>query len=139
MKPKTPWKMLGAATGSALVGAICGALLAAWGNTVSTSPLGAGAVLVLATGLGALSRRFSGVFLGAICGVLLAAFGFLVGGTILGVVLTITGCALLAAWLQWVYDNRLKETKDPPNDFRHQVNHVRKWTFCNTREKEHVR
>jgi hypothetical protein len=138
MKPKAFWNKLGTATGAALVGAICGTLLAAWGNSVSSSPVGVTAVIVLAAGLGALTRRIAGVLLGGICGSLLASFGSLVGGTPLGVVLTITGCALLAAWLKWIHDSRMEAPEAPPDDFRHRVIRSGQWSFFSKRIKEHV-
>ena len=93
-----------AASRGVLVGAICGVLLTALGSLMSSSPLGIGATVVVASALGACMDRLSGTIVGAICGVLLAALGSLLSSSILGILTTIVGCTLLGGWLAWVLE-----------------------------------
>src|SRR4051812_32272834 len=90
---------IGATSGSALLGGGCGILLIALGSTISGTPLGVGATVVLAIVLGAGVGQLTGAILGGICGVLLVALGTVVGGSTLGVVLTIVFCALIGGLL----------------------------------------
>jgi hypothetical protein len=92
-----------ATVGSALVGAICGALVATFGQTISSSTGGIVMTVLLGCILGSWTGRLTGAFVGAICGVLLVAFGSVIGGSAVGVVLTIFGCALLGGWVRWVH------------------------------------
>lgn len=100
------WQRLTAATGSALLGGLCGCILTAFGNTISSSRLGMGTTVVLTALLGGLLGRFPGALLGGMGGVLLVAFGSLIGGSVAGVVLTILVCTLLGGWLRWAHDAR---------------------------------
>src|SRR5262245_62029406 len=88
-------------TASALVGAMCGGLAAAFGNVISGSVLAGGIVVLAGVGLGWLGGRFPGALIGAIGGAVAVAFGFIVGGTPAGVILTIATGALLAGWVRW--------------------------------------
>jgi hypothetical protein len=90
-----------ASIGSAAVGGLCGVLLAAFGNSISGSPLGSGVMIGLTVLAGGRLGRLPGAVLGGVCGMLLVALGSLVGGSIVGIVLTIVGCSLLGGWLRW--------------------------------------
>ena len=102
---KTPLApKVAAASRGVLVGAICGVLLTALGSLMSSSALGIGATVVVASVLGACLDRLSGTIIGAICGVLLAALGSLLSSSILGILSTMVGCTLLGGWLAWVLE-----------------------------------
>lgn len=107
-----------AVVGSALVGALCGVLAAAFGSLISGS-LGAVAATVLAgSALGVWAGRLPGALVGAICGALAAAFGHIIGGTPVGVALTIAGGAVLAGWVCWAQEPEARlhyvRWPDPP-------------------------
>jgi hypothetical protein len=102
MGQKHPRKSIAAVAGGMAMGAIGGAILAAFGNLISSSPAGVAATILCACVLGGWLGRVLGAIMGAICGVLIVAFGSVVGGTPLAVGVTIVGCVLLAGWLRWV-------------------------------------
>ena len=116
-------KRLTNACGSALVGALGGAILAAFGNSISHSALGAGAILVLSTILGVWTGRLSGAIVGAVLGLVVVVFGQVVGGTTLAIVLTIATCAALGGWLSWAQDGPMEFTDTKRSVSRH----GRKW------------
>jgi hypothetical protein len=89
------------ASGNALFGGLCGAMLAALGNAISNSPLGAGATIAVAAGLGCWTARVNGLVLGAIVGGLAVGFGAVVGGSAMGAAVTIAVTGILGAWLGW--------------------------------------
>lgn len=104
MRKKHPQQRIAAVAGGMVMGAIGGALLAAFGNLVSSSPLAIATTVLCACVLGGWLGRVLGAVTGAICGVLLTEFGSGVGGAPLAVGLTIVGCALLGGWLRWVQE-----------------------------------
>ena len=87
--------------GSAAVGAMGGALLAAFGSVVSNSTAGVVTTIALATALGAGVGLLPGAVGGIGCGGLIVVFGSVIGGSATGVMFTILGCALLAGYLTW--------------------------------------
>jgi hypothetical protein len=109
---------LASASGSALIGGIVGALLAAVGNVVSSSVIGVAVTILLATAIGGLLGRVSGAIIGGIYGALLAAFGSVIGGSVIGVVVAIVGCAILGGWLSWINEVRTEERGHPAVRFR---------------------
>jgi hypothetical protein len=114
------WKQIPTAIGTAILGCIRGALLAAVGNLISTSTIGIAAVIVVATLLGAVAGKLSGAVIGAMYGGLAAAFGSVIGGTALGATLTIVACGLLAGWLDWTLNDRNERqaSESTPGPFR---------------------
>lgn len=83
-----------------LIGGLCGALLAAFGNTVSSTELGIGVTIVLTTALGAWLGRVPGAILGMLSGILLVAAGSVAGGSPLGAALTMSLGAALGGYLE---------------------------------------
>jgi hypothetical protein len=100
------WHRTVSAGGSVTLGACCGVLLAAFGNSISGSSSGVVVTIFLAGALGAWIGRLSGAVVGAIGGALLVALGSVIGGSPGGVVLTIAACALLAGLCRWLHDAR---------------------------------
>lgn len=106
MRQKHVLQRLAAAGGTAIFAGFGGAMLAAAGNAISSTPAAVAAVIVVAIGIGGLLGRVTGAMIGGIYGVLLAAFGSLIGGSVVGAVLTILVCAALGGWIRWVLDGR---------------------------------
>ena len=118
MKRERLLQKFASASGSALVGGIIGALLAAFGNAISSSLIAVVVTILLATAIGGWLGRVSGAIIGGIYGALLAAFGSVIGGSVIGVVITIVGCALLGGWLNWINDVRKEERGYSAEHFR---------------------
>jgi hypothetical protein len=95
-------RRLASAAGGAIVGGIGGAMLAALGYAISSSPIGVGLTVILATLLGACVARAPGAIVGVIYGALFAAFGWAVGGSVVGAVVAILACAFVGGWIEWV-------------------------------------
>ncbi len=95
------WQRAGRVLGGALIGALCGLVVAAFGHTISGSAVAAVVVILLACLIGAWAGRLPGALLGALLGLLTVAFGQVVGGTALGIGVTVAGCALLGGWGAW--------------------------------------
>jgi len=91
---------LTASAGKAVIGGICGVMLAAMGSLIST-PIGASVAIVFATVVGGCIGRVAGVILGGIYGVLIVATASLLSDSVLGVFLTIVACTLIGGWLGW--------------------------------------
>ncbi len=92
----------------ALLGALCGVLLAAFATSVSGSVLGVGAVILVGVAIGGAAGRLPGALAGAFYGGLAAFALSAMGGSVLGRVLTVVACALLAGWLRWANHGRGK-------------------------------
>lgn len=95
------WRKAAAACGNAALGALIGALLAAFGNVIGSSSPGMLTTIVLAAALGGWVEGFTGVVCGMICGTMMVSFGNVIGGSTSGVVSIITVCAMFAGWLSW--------------------------------------
>jgi hypothetical protein len=128
---------LAAASGSAMLGGFCGALLSAVGNSISGSSFGVGVTIAVTVLVGGWMGRFWGAILGGVCGVLLVALGSLIGGSILGIVLTILSCALLGGWLRWIHEDRQDARRvSAPVDFRPAARELTAATHAEHYEKE---
>jgi ribose/xylose/arabinose/galactoside ABC-type transport system permease subunit len=99
-----PQSRMSAVAGSALVAALCGVLLAAFANSVSSSLLARAAVVTGGGVLGGAVGRIWGAVIGVVAGVIVAAALAVLGGSPAGVVFLIAGCAAVGAWLQWSYN-----------------------------------
>jgi hypothetical protein len=120
MKTTNCWKRIPSVIGTAFLGCLGGALLAAVGNLISSSTIGIVVAIIVATLLGAIAGKLSGAVIGAMYGGLAAAFGSVIGGTSLGATLTIVVCGLLAGWLDWTLNNRNERqaSESTPGPFR---------------------
>jgi hypothetical protein len=106
IRDKAMTKRFAAVSTSAVVGALCGIMLAAFASVISGSLLAVLVTILLCTAIGAWTGRLTGAVLGAMGGVLATAFGYVLSSTPLSVVLTIVACALLGGWLRWVCERR---------------------------------
>jgi hypothetical protein len=104
MRTPNVTKRLATAGGHALVGGICGALLAAFGSAISSTPSAMVATITVTAIVAGSLGRFTGVICGIVGGVLLVAFGSVVGGSAVAAALTILVCALLAGVVSWHHD-----------------------------------
>jgi hypothetical protein len=96
------------ALGRALLGALCGVLLAAFATSVSGSVLGVSTVILVGVVIGGAASRLPGAVVGALYGGLAAFALSAMGGSAPGRVLTVAACALLAGWLQWTRHGRAR-------------------------------
>lgn len=101
MKQSSIMDRLLAAGGNALVGGMCGALLASFGSVISNNIFGIVGFIVALILVGGCIGRVCGAILGGMSAILFAAFGSLVGGSVLGAVLTVVVTSFLSGWISW--------------------------------------
>lgn len=94
-------KVVASVLGAAMIGAICGSVLASFGSAISGSSAAVATTMILAGMIGALVGKVPGALFGIVLGSLLVGFGSAIGGSVFGVTLTIFVCAMIAGWIQW--------------------------------------
>ena len=112
----TSWGRVADAIDAAVLGGLCGVLLAGFGAAISGSPVAAVVTILAAGALGGCTARVSGAVVGAVSGGLLVALGSVVGGTVEGAVLSIAGCALLAGWTRWLVERQKEQNAAGSDD-----------------------
>jgi hypothetical protein len=101
MKSAQRMRRVAIACGNAALGAIIGAMLAAFCHVIGGSTPGMVTTIVLVSAFGGWVEGFAGAMCGLICGAMMVAFGHVVGGSTIGIVSIIIVCALIAGWLSW--------------------------------------
>ncbi|MCC7423623.1 MAG: hypothetical protein IT428_25430 [Planctomycetaceae bacterium] len=87
--------------GAAIIGALCGGMVAAFAAAISGSPLSMSITVAIAGFLGCQVRGLRGLIAGLVFGILIVAFGSVIASSFIGVVFVIVAGASLGAWKEW--------------------------------------
>jgi hypothetical protein len=87
--------------GAAIIGALCGGMVAAFAAAVSASFLSMSITVAIAGFLGCQMRGLPGLGAGLLFGVLIVALGSVIGSSFVGVAFAIVVGASLGAWKEW--------------------------------------
>jgi hypothetical protein len=99
--------------GTALLGALAGVLIVAFGSVISSSPYAVAATILIASVVGGFLGRLSGTVIGGLTGVLLTAFGSVTCSTLAGALAAVGGCALLAVLIDSHIERRVRRPPSP--------------------------